>query len=109
MRKEAEHNGRPYHSRSTGTGNPNDGAVTRRRGALSSPANVEEFLRTLWAQKTNMKTTIALALLLSLSTIAADARAYFFQCGPTKVTVSAYGERTLSAAMSGRPRSAGTN
>jgi hypothetical protein len=63
-------------------------------GALSSPANVEEFLRTLWAQKTKMKTTIALALLLlSLSTIAADARAYFFQCGPTKVTVSAYGER----------------
>jgi hypothetical protein len=54
---------------------------------------VEEFLRTLWAQKTKMKTTIALALLLSLSTIAADARAYFFQCGPTKVTVSAYGER----------------
>ena len=63
-------------------------------GALSLPANVEEFLRTLWAQKTKMKTTIALALLLlSLSTIAADARAYFFQCGPTKVTVSAYGER----------------
>jgi hypothetical protein len=40
-----------------------------------------------------VKTTIALALLLSLSTIAADARAYFFQCGPTKVTVSAYRER----------------
>jgi hypothetical protein len=41
-----------------------------------------------------MKTTIAFALLLSLSTIAADARAYFFQCGPTKVTVSAYRERS---------------
>jgi hypothetical protein len=42
-------------------------------------------------------TTIAAAALLVLPTmavaVAADARAYFFQCGPTKVTVSAYRER----------------